>query len=573
MPASGDSTASTADATSAPGRPSRLPGFPAARVLPTLAVFVLFVAYVAVRTPVPAANEAHYLSKAKNFWNPQWCRGDFFLESADAHWAFYLLTGPLTAVFSLPVTAWIGRILALAPLAIGWTMLARRIFGDHTPTARWAGLWSATVFMLLHAIGNFSGEWVLGGVESKVFSYGFLFMALAWSLDRAWKRTALALGLAISLHPVVGIWGLAALMFAVGAVWLRDRRGTEPGIDRETPPLRISRADLLLSYVILVITAAPGMVPAVQMLLSGGDPEIVRQGNTIQVHYRLVHHLDPMDFSLRAYLGYGALLVFWLVGRRWTGERLRSSVFAWFVLGATLIAVAGLVVGFHRPTTPERPIPFEMPLFHLRTSLMKFYAFRLFDIMLPVAVSLLTVDLLIRWQTERARQRGTDGSVSLGLPAGLSAACMVAALLLPSIDANPSRMGPVELARWQEACGFIRREVPQEVEFLTPQRSWAFKWYAQRPEYVTRKDCPQDAAGIVEWNRRLRELWVWSREHYQQGYPAEALRELIRATGITHAIADADDRYPLPPLFANESFAVYRLTDLLEAGESRPANE
>lgn len=564
MPASGEASSRKLH----PSNDSPSAGLLATRVLPAVVVFVLFLVYVIVRAPVPAANEAHYLCKAKNFWNPQWCRGDFFLESADAHWAFYLLTGPLTSVFSLPVTAWIGRVLALGLLASGWTMLAGRIFGDRTPAARWAGLWSATVFMLLHAIGNFSGEWVLGGVESKVFSYGFLFMGIAWALDRAWKRTALAMGLAISLHPVVGIWGLAALMFAVIAVWLRDRRGSESDNGVSSPPLRVSRADLFLSYAILVISAAPGMVPAVQMLLSGADPQIARQANTIQVHYRLVHHLDPMDFPARAYFGYAVLLVVWLVGRRWAGERLRSSLFAWFVLGSVLIAVAGLVVGFHRPTSPERPIPFEMPLFHLRTSLMKFYAFRLFDIMLPVAVSLLAVDLLHRGQAARTRQRGGEESSTLWLPGGISALCMIVALLLPSIDANPSRMDAMELAHWQQACGFIRREVPPDVQFLTPQRSWAFKWYAQRPEYVTRKDCPQDAAGIVEWNRRLRELWMWSREHYQQGYSADALRELIRATGITHAIADAGDRYPLPPLFVNESFAVYRLTDLLASGDS-----
>ena len=43
--------------------------------------------------------------------------------------------------------------------------------------------------------------------------------------------------------------------------------------------------------------------------------------------------------------------------------------------------------------------------------------------------------------------------------------------------------------------------------FLTPRMSQTFRWYASRGEVVNWKDIPQDAKGIVEWWRRLGEIW------------------------------------------------------------------
>lgn len=47
-----------------------------------LAIVVLF--FLLGSGAAPEINEAHYLSKAKHFWNPQWCPNDAFLNTADA---------------------------------------------------------------------------------------------------------------------------------------------------------------------------------------------------------------------------------------------------------------------------------------------------------------------------------------------------------------------------------------------------------------------------------------------------------------------------------------------------------
>ncbi|MDP7379069.1 MAG: hypothetical protein QF516_13290, partial [Pirellulaceae bacterium] len=59
------------------------------------AAFLLAVFACYAGTLPPDVNEAHYLGKAKHFWMPDWCAGDLFLHSSNAHWLFYVTVGGL----------------------------------------------------------------------------------------------------------------------------------------------------------------------------------------------------------------------------------------------------------------------------------------------------------------------------------------------------------------------------------------------------------------------------------------------------------------------------------------------
>ena len=113
-----------------------------ARLLAVAAVFLSFTVDSFARYPVPGPNESHYLCKAKHYWNPEWCRGDLFLASSNAHLVFYQTFGLLTRWFSLETTAIIGRLAGLLILAAGWTALV----GVLVP-GRWPALWAAWIFL------------------------------------------------------------------------------------------------------------------------------------------------------------------------------------------------------------------------------------------------------------------------------------------------------------------------------------------------------------------------------------------------------------------------------------------
>ena len=139
-----------------------------AEVVLIFAIFFLHGAY-----PVPDSNEAHYLAKAKHYWNPDWAAGDFFLETANAHLVFYWTFGWLTRWLSLEQVAWMGRLLTWALLAVSW----RRLSFAVVPRA-WMSVLSATVFVGLNENAHMAGEWVVGGIEAKGFAYALVFFAL-----------------------------------------------------------------------------------------------------------------------------------------------------------------------------------------------------------------------------------------------------------------------------------------------------------------------------------------------------------------------------------------------------------
>ncbi|MBS0265520.1 MAG: hypothetical protein JSS02_26545 [Planctomycetes bacterium] len=510
-------------------------------------VWACFAGVVLYRTSLPGINEPQYLCKAKHFYAPEWCARDMFLDSANAHWVFYAVIGPLTRIATLDQTAVIGRALAWACLAWSWVRLARLWL-----TGRWSPVVAACLFLCLQAWGNFSGEWVVGGVEAKCFAYTALLHALAGVCEKSYRQAAAALGLAISFHPVVGAWGAICLGLAqagpmIAAWWPARPSLPSRSAEEFTPPASRARAFIRewgVPGLLCLGLSLPGLIPALQMIATVPSTELARQADAIQVFERLDHHLDPTDFPRANYVLYAVGLVLWLP---WAWLR-RSSrpqcVFARFVLATLFIASAGLVVG----------IVFRS------AGLMKFYPFRLFDLFLPLAVALAATEMLEclfaspRWaaHSKGARLAAWAGPVVAGL-------ALLGALRAPGKYSNPSHMQPDNWMAFVDACHWIDEHTPADALFLTGRMNVGFKWYAQRAEYVTWKDCPQDAAGILEWKRRLQQIKAWRAESAEDGISAEEAAALAADTGIDYVLTWYTEAWQIEPVYRNSALCVYRL--------------
>lgn len=497
-----------------------------------LAVWVSFLLYSAVAAPVPALNEPHYLTKAKHFWQPAWCAGDAFLESADAHLVFFATLGWFTTWCSLPLTAWIGRTISLAVLAWGWTTLSQRL----TCTA-WSGVTSAWLFLTFAACGNWSGEWLVGGVESKVITYGLLFLAWARLADQRWLTCAVACGVGIAFHPVVGMWGLLAT--GITAVILRWRKLI----------VLPSWAICFVAVVVVVMVSLPGMIPVLRIVLAPVDETTRYMGTYLQVFYRLGHHLDPMIFPARAYASYAVLATLWVVAAV-RGPRTPNWLWLHGITAAALLfALCGLAVGYG-----PRPANL-MPGYEWRMHLLKFYPFRLADALLPAMVA---------WQIVSLPRRGPLVAITALLFCG--------ALWHTHRAASAERYDFVRDPQWRDVCAWMKANTPEDVLVHTPHYSWTFKWFAERPEYVTFKDCPQDAPGIVAWNRRLLLLTKRTTTFLEDGvYTRAELRSLREETGITHIVTDKLGPMELPPVYHNDTFQVYDLREL-DVAATAPLN-
>lgn len=495
-----------------------------------LAILLVFI--VQGSWAAPEVNEAYYLGKAAHYWNPQAIPGDFFLNSADTHWVFYCTVGWWTKWLSLPAFAWCGRLLTWTLLAAIW----RRLSVAVVP-ARWASVLTAGLLVLLSDRMHMAGEWLIGGFEAKGFAYVLIFAALERSLRGAWRAVWLLVGAAAAFHVLAGGW--AAIALACAWWWSGPQR---PALRSQLPALLCGAALALL-----------GVLPAVMM--NWGVPQaIVNEANQIYVYERLGHHLTPRDFPLTHVLRFVALTGSWglLAVAARSAPRLRPL--CGFVSAAAAIAATGAGVDAACRSHPA-----------LGAALLRFYWFRLSDVAVPLGVALLGTWLALRALRERPR---------------LAWACLTAAAALATLHLGiragqwnwPPRALEAEFPgqeEWVDACRWVASSgrIPADACFITPRWSGTFKWYARRAEVVNWKEVPQDARSILEWRRRLADLYASGSDDPTQAWffsmadhTPEEVYVLSRRYGAHYMIMCS---LPLafPKLYDNEVYAVYQITD------------
>ena len=188
--------------------------------------------------PVPDVNEAHYLSKAKHYWNPEWCQNDFFVNTADAHQVFDWSFGWVTRFMPLVAVAWFGRLLTWTLLAFAWQRLSWAVVPGN-----WRAILAAVLFVSLNENAHMAGEWVIGGVEAKGFAYVLMLLAFEAVVRGRWNWVWLFLGAATGIHVIVGGWSAVA----AGVAWLADGRS-------RTPIMRMLRG-----LIVGLLLAVPGV--------------------------------------------------------------------------------------------------------------------------------------------------------------------------------------------------------------------------------------------------------------------------------------------------------------------------
>lgn len=468
-------------------------------IVEVLFIFCLF--FLFAGNAPPSEGESHYLAKAKHYWNPSWCAGDLFLESADAHYAFYWVFGWVTKFFSLDSSTWILRIVLWGLLAISWQRLSSSIIARPL----WS-IFTAALFLVALQTAPMAGEWVVGGVEGKVAAYAALFMAIAAAIEGRWNRAWIWIGVASAFHVLVGGWGGVIL----GGAWCF------------TSENRVSLRSMLPGLAAGLGVALVGLLPAIWLTL-GTPAEITEEANRIYVFERLPHHLVIHAFKRDPFIQFVICLVLgaWLA---WTLRADRRLRLLWLVVtGALVIAVAGLVIDQLLLSQPA-----------LAAKLLKYYWYRMSDSMLSVGLAMAVAVKIISLESTRPK-------LAQGLLGGLVLVCTllmidhrqkrVAMPLPPSIvQSKPTpdtrsisfrqRWGlaprkTMTLANydsitydehyyhWVKVCEWIDQNTPAESRFLVPRSQQTFKWYAQRSDVANWKDIPQDAASIVKWQKTI----------------------------------------------------------------------
>ena len=288
------------------------------RAVDCLLIGLVFAAFASGHAP--DVNEAHYLTKARQFWQPDWLPQDLFLASSFPHWLFYVTFGWLTVVFDFVAAAWIGRILGWLMLAIGWEALANAF-----ELTRMAKIASAIALIALVQVGNLSGEWLVGGIEAKIPAYALVFFALSRAVRDEWRWVWPALGVACGFHVLVGGWSFSVCLIARATIG-RRQRGNGP--------------ELVLVLCGLVLAVGLGVLPSLIADL-GVDQVTRKMAARIYVRERIGHHLYFWDFSRTSILLFALLVFGWRELTRESRER-RLALLHCFAAAAVALTLGGI---------------------------------------------------------------------------------------------------------------------------------------------------------------------------------------------------------------------------------------
>ena len=463
------------------------------------------------------------------------------MASSDAHYVFFYATGWITDHVNFRSVAILSRALGLLLLAYAWVTLGRRLLAERTG----AVLLSLLLFLCLNQLGTLSGEWIVGGIEGKVPAWAFGLLAIRFAIDRRWVWFGANAGLAVSFHPVVGAWVTLAVMCSeVGQLVLARSPAWSGGKAKH----------LILGAVLASVLASPGLVPALTVLQPPDEVpaelksevrdvrHMQEKANYIQVFGRLKHHLDPVDFPLYRWVQYGLMLAVWIALLRL--RPLSNTTRLWpIVVAATLFALLAVWVGYGpRPAS-------QMPGYAWKAGLLKLYPFRLVDALLPMVLALHLGSVIHGALKNNANQ--------IRIATALMCVLTFAGPAWSRFS-NPTQAAP----DWLDVCNWCSTNTSEQTLCVTPREARDFKWYAQRAEWVNYKDCPQDAAGIVEWNRRLWLMREWRVASIADGsYSPEDLRRLAELSSAEYLITQRIQPIEAEPVYRNATYRIYRLIE------------
>ena len=418
-------------------------------------VALLGAVFLFVGKPVPYSNEYSYLLRLRKVYDPNFLANDItFSTPTNEYWLFDHIFGLLTFVFSIEIIGWIGRFAC-------WSIL---LFALMKLGKRWEiPLWtiSLSIFLWLY-VGQsiIADEWMFGGFEAKCVAYICLIFALDGFCDEQDFLPAVLLGLSFAIHPVIGLWGIAAAV----------------------PALVICRRDIRRTLKVVIITGAfslIGVIPLLQMRADSVEPTVENLK-----YFQLVkfpHHFDPFVWSRSAILLLCIMLVFCIL----IHTQIKRSKPLDFLLAFLSILGVFFVFGI------------LLRVFNLY-ELMKYTPTRLFAVFIPL--------FFFYWLSRAYHQNLLQKPLQI-------------ALLLPIIFLmiwNKVPMKGFEQAKstceiWTEspdntadAFVWLKRSTPQNSMVIAPPWRYDFWYLSERAEVVNyRKPIIAD---VGEWQARLDSL-------------------------------------------------------------------
>lgn len=498
-------------------------------------VGLLFVVFVSQFVLHPDYNEVDVVPQGYALFS-DWLANDWYLSQVIVYRIpIGYLIGALVSVIGFDGAIIIGRFVSYGLFVFAFHGLIRTLNIRYE-----VGATVLIVFFTFFSVGMNYGEWMVGGLETKVFSYISVLLSVKYFLSDRWKNGFFYVGLALSLHLLVGGYHLFCLLLVL-SVLMTTRQGI------------VNRVRLALPW--FFIGGAWGMYGLISYLLTYDDPEVSEMGWNIYTNLRVSFHTLPkISFNELAipivFTTINVIALFW-------SKNDQIKALGLYSLATVIIVLVGFGIFIYGDS-----------------SYLRYYFFRFNDVIQPL-ITLLMVGSLVQEKTEdyiKCRY-----SVSFIYPV------MLALSLIPFVITKYDHLSQmINIGsygeKWSgssiaaELTNWIKSNTSNTAEFIIPIELTNFYLKAERAVFVSWKHSPQDALNLVEWNRRIGminrgvplELFHSDpQKEVQMNYDRLSSLEVLEIKkeypSVTHVIMAIENDLDLPKVFQNEQFCIYVL--------------
>lgn len=420
-------------------------------------------------------NEQDLLVEVKHFADPTWIPGDWYL-SMDIGYRllFNFLIGPFTRVLPLETVSIIWRLIFF----LSFSLIIVRVCKILTINPL---VLVPFMFIYIKNQGLFADEWMIGGVETKVFAYLFSLTALSEGMRKRFTSAALFSGLAVSFHILIGAFSSVCLF---GAILTCD-----------------AAKDLFKGIwyrsTIFLLAASAGIFAFISYTLQSHGVDNLLAAR-IYALFRVAHHTIPfgIGFSFKTFIlfviaGFSVFLLFIFS---------KKSLFARKIgLRYTAVSIVFFLVGIIASWAGYAPA-------------LKYYLFRFPDVIVPLTLYFATAGLIDKFLINRFcgfRYRIFTFHLNPVHSAGMILGAVILVFSLYTCFNEGSRILNRNYAYIPESPEFIdmcrwinKNTAPSKVFLISPAMEY-FYIVAQRPAFVTYKHFPQSDSNIIEWYRRI----------------------------------------------------------------------
>lgn len=404
------------------------------------------------------------------YYDSTWLKNDWYLHSKiDYRHLFSFFTGFFVSHFGFLKTVYAGRILSYFLFSFSFLSLLRSL-----QISFMTGFFTLVIFFYYFNQNISAGEWMIGGLETKVFAYCFLLLSLSCFIRDNFKWGFLLAGLAFSFHFMIGgyfLFGLSALLLYK---YLSSR---------------LQIRDLLKHSYWLLITGCLGfygVFKGVIMIFHDINPKSEFYWE-YYVKMREPHHTLPL-WGKQTYLFFAIFIGFHLFILLKKNVDQRMKDIAVFSISGFVFTVIGLMIYFFGNITN-----------------MRFFFFRFSDSMLP----LLTLLLLLHWMLNLDVEKYWE-ILKGNWKKTVVFSWIVISIVLFSFNGISNFKKIVTLKSKEEfdpeMAKWIKAQTSKNSVFLIPIDLKTFYTDVERACFVTFKHCPHNSVDFIEWYNRLKIL-------------------------------------------------------------------